>query len=136
MYNRAMTLYIKLIDSAKQWHEQGHYKEAVILAQTGAELFTEQTFGELYRRRDIQYLQPQIQRLLFNNYSLGSDKVVSLYEALSGDDLRAQPFWSTFKQHTELRNDIVHQGREATEADAKHSIAVVEELIGHISHLL
>ncbi len=125
--------HLNLIDSAKQWHDQGHYKEAIILLQTGVELFTEQVFGQLYRQRHIEYLQPQLERLLFNNYSLGSDKVASLYEALSEDNLREQPFWSTFKQHVELRNDIVHQGGDATREQSERSIHVIEQLIAHVA---
>jgi hypothetical protein len=127
-----MSFYRSVLDSAQQRHEQGHYNEAIILLQTGIELFTEQTFGALFIRRDIKYLQPQLERLLFNNYNLGHDKVASLYDALSEDHLREQDFWSTFKQHVELRNDIVHQGAEATKAEAERSIRVVEEIIAHI----
>src|SRR5688500_9316231 len=96
--------HLSMINSAKHWHEQGQYKESIILLQTGMEIFTEQIFDFLCRHRQIEYLQPQLERLLFNNYNLGHDKVASLYEALSEDELRKTPFWATFKQHVELRN--------------------------------
>jgi hypothetical protein len=33
--------YAALIESAETWHADGHYKEAVIIAQSALELFTE-----------------------------------------------------------------------------------------------
>jgi hypothetical protein len=131
-YTKPMSFYRGVLDSARQRHEQGHYNEAIILLQTGVELFTEQTFDQLCHKRQIEYLQPQLERLLFNNYNLGHDKVVSLYEALSEDKLRQAPFWTDFKRHVELRNDIVHQGREATQDESQASIRAVEQLIDHI----
>ncbi len=127
--------YLSFIDSAQQWHEQGHYKEAIVLLQTGAELFTEQVFSQLCRQRHIEYLRSQLERLLFNNYNLGHDKVVSLYETLSEDEIRRQPFWPAFKEHTERRNDIVHDGREVSQEESERSIAAVQALIVHVSQV-
>jgi hypothetical protein len=124
--------YVRLLRSARQWYEDGYYSEAVILLQTSAELFAEQVFTALCRRRDLEYLRPQLERLLFNNYNLAQDKVSSLYQALAEDDLKQQPFWSRYKAHNELRNDIVHDGRAATKLECEQSLRAVTDLIDHL----
>ncbi len=127
-----ITPYARLQHSAEAWHTEGYYSESIILLQTAVELFTEQTFDHLCRQRNIQYLRDQLERLLFNNYNLAHDKVVSLYEALAGDEIRQQSFWSEFKKHAELRNDIVHDGRNATKAESERSLRAVSELIDYV----
>jgi hypothetical protein len=128
--------YSSLLDSAKEHHKNGDYQESIILAQTAAELFVERAFDSLFERRNIEYLQKAVERLLYHNYNLGHDKTASLYEALSADHITKQPFWSQYKAHTELRNDIVHQGRTAISEDSSRSLKAVQDLIDHISGVL
>jgi len=128
--------YTGLINSAHDRYRESYYQEAVILAQTGAELFIEQAFDRLFRIRDLEYLRKEVERLLGNNFNLGHDKVASLYEALSGDDIRQRKIWSEYKTHTELRNDVVHHGREVTAAEAERSLDVVGRLIEHVGGIV
>jgi hypothetical protein len=123
--------YQALLNSAVAWHEQGQYKEAVIIAQTALELFTEKTLGHLYQVRHIEYLKPQFEHLLIN-YNIGNTKVSGLYMALSGDDINQAPFWSAVNDHVELRNRLVHDGQDATEPESKRSLKAVQALIAHI----
>ena len=124
--------YITLIIAAHDQYDTGDFQEAIVLAQTASELFAEQVFDYLFAKRDVQYLQGPVERLLYRNFSLAHSKVVGLYEALSDDRLTQQAIWSQYKEHTELRNDIVHQGREIDAAQAKRSLQIVEDLIKHI----
>ncbi len=121
-----------LLDSARARLQDGHTNEAIVIAQTAAELFAEETFNLLYERRGIADLKRVIGRLLYENYNLAHDRVASLYEGLSGDQIKQRPFWSRYKDHNELRNDIVHDGRIATPEEAEASLGVVEELIAHL----
>ena len=123
--------YQSLIDSAETWHQEGHYKEAVIIAQTGLELFTEKMLGQLYKIRGIEYLKPEFEHLLIN-YNLGNAKVSGLYVALSGDPVKQEPFWLALTEHVELRNKLVHDGEDATEAQARASLDAVKALIAHV----
>lgn len=123
--------YQTLLDSAEAWHDQGHYKEAVILVQIALELFTEKTLGQLYQTRHISYLKPQFEHLLIN-YNLGNAKVSGLYMALSGDQITQAPFWSKVTDHVELRNRLVHDGQDATQEQARHSLDAVAALIAHV----
>jgi|GEM_PF-2623904 hypothetical protein len=126
--------YLTLLNAARQQYDAGDYQEVVVLAQTAIELFTEQVFDYLFAKKDIQYLQKPVERLLYRNFNLAHGKVAGLYEALSGDKIYNEPIWSQYKEHTELRNDIVHQGREINAAQATHSLKVVEDLICHIGN--
>lgn len=123
--------YQSLIDSAESWHEQGHYKEAVILAQIALELFTEKVLGHLYHARGIGYLKPQFEHLLIN-YNIGNSKVSDLYVALAEDPIKQATFWTDLTRHVELRNRLVHEGQDATEAESRRSLDAVRALIEHI----
>lgn len=124
--------YQSLLLSADRAHHDGDYKVAVILAQTAVEVFTEKVLGQLYRRRGIAYLKPEFENLLIN-YNLGNSKVSGLYMALSQDAINQQPFWKNFTDHVQLRNDLVHDGADATSEQAAASLAVVRQIINHIT---
>jgi hypothetical protein len=124
--------YQALIDSAVTWHEQGHYKEAVIIAQTGLELFTEKVLGHLYHTRHIEYLKGDFGHLLIN-YNIGNSKVSSLYMTLSSDQINQQPFWSHIADHVELRNRLVHDGEDATQEQSRQSLEAVKALVAHVT---
>lgn len=123
--------YANLLAAAQSAHEQAHYMEAVILAQTAVELFMEHILGQLYVKRDIEYLKPPFEHLLIN-YNIGNSKVSGLYIALSGDKVKQAPFWPRFIDHTELRNALVHEGVTATQAQSLASIESVAALIAHV----
>jgi hypothetical protein len=124
--------YISLLQAAQERHAQGDFQEAIILAQTATEIFIEQAFDRLFTKRGIEYLQLPVERLLYRNFSLGHDKVANLYEALSGDAIRQLPLWSQYKEHTELRNDVIHQGREVDATQSQRSLDSVRALIDHV----
>lgn len=123
--------YKNFLASAEAAHNAGQYKEAVILAQTALELFTEKVLGHLYTVRDIEYLKPQFEHLLIN-YNIGNSKVSGLYMALSEDKLTATPFWSRLAAHVQLRNDLVHEGKDASLEQSRHSLDAVTSLIDHV----
>ncbi len=127
--------YENLLDAAVAAHEASQYKEAVILAQTALELFTEKTLRHLYRARHIEYLKSALEHLL-TNYNIGNTKVSRLYMALSEDQITQAPFWSALVAHVELRNDLVHEGKDATIAQSRQSLDAVIALISHIQEHL
>ena len=124
--------YQNLLDSAVAAQDGHQYKEAVILAQTALELFTEKVLGRLYIARDIVYLKPVFEHLLIN-YNLVNAKVSGLYVALSGDQIRQEPFWSPLVAHGELRNALVHEGKDASLRQSQASIEAVTSLIEHVT---
>lgn len=127
--------YRNLLDAAEAAHEQGQYKEAVILAQTAVELFTERILGRLYVTRQIEYLRDPLEHLLIN-YNIGNSKVSRLYIALSEDQIHEQPFWPKFVSHTELRNELIHEGRDASVVDSRNSLEAVNALVEHVERII
>ncbi len=123
--------YQNLLDAAAAAHEAGQYKEAVILAQTALELFTEKILGHLYKVREIEYLKPEFEHLLIN-YNMANGKVSGLYVALSEDKITQEPFWSQVAAHVELRNDLVHEGRDASVVQSRSSLDAIAALIAHV----
>ena len=123
--------YQNLFDAAGAAHDSGEYKEAVIIAQTALELFTEKVLGHLYKVRHIEYLKAEFEHLLIN-YNIGNAKVSGLYMALAEDKITQEPFWSNIVAHTELRNDLVHEGKDATADQAKASLDAIAALIAHV----
>jgi hypothetical protein len=123
--------YKNLLTAAAAAHDQGQYKEAVILSQTAVELFTEKVLGQLYIARDVEFLKGSFEHLLIN-YNIGNDKVSRVYIALSGDSIKQAPFWSRFVAHTELRNALVHDGKDATIMQSRASLDSIAALIEHV----
>ena len=123
--------YQSLLAAAVASHTAGDHKVAVILAQTAVELFTAKVLAGLYRQRQVEYLKGPFEHLLIN-YNIGNSKVSELYMALSGDEINQAPFWSRFTDHVQLRNNLVHDGQDATAVQAAASLAAVNQLIDHI----
>ncbi len=122
-----------LLEAAKRLRNDRHHEAAIVTTQTACEVCTELVLTETFRRRGLDYLSDPLGRLL-PNYNIGNDRVRRVYEAATNDSIAAvdKLRWQRFKQHVERRNDVVHSGLEATQADADASIAVVEEIIEHI----
>jgi hypothetical protein len=116
-----------LLDSAKQLRDQDYHEAAIVTAQIACEVYTEIVLSAMFTRKDIEYLFDPISKLL-NNYNLGHNRVRKIYVAVCDDPIHEQPFWSRFKQHTERRNNVVHRGQQADQADADDSITVVRML--------
>jgi len=123
--------YQNLFDAASAAQTSGEYKEAVIIAQTALELFTEKALGHLYKARHIEYLKSEFEHLLIN-YNIGNAKVSGLYMALAEDKITQETFWSAVVAHTELRNDLVHEGKDATAAQSQASLDAIAALIAHV----
>ncbi len=60
-----------------------------------------------------------------------------MYATLSRDpDIAQQPFWSALTDHVKLRNDIVHDGIDATKQEAEASYAAVDALMNYVNGIL
>lgn len=127
----------QLLLSARSLTSDGHFAAAVVAAQTASEVFMEGTLRELFQLRKIDNFWGEIGAFIPNYNIAANKKLRRLYTALSGDDDIAQkPFWRKLVDHVELRNDIVHDGNDATEAQSEASYAAVDELMNHINGVL
>jgi hypothetical protein len=123
-----------LLDFAKRAAargEDGDHEVAVVTAQMAVEVMIEQTIGGLLRSRGLEDLDEPLSDLL-PSYNIGNERVLRLYDALSGEQIQNEAFWPNFKEHVKRRNQIVHRGMRASRQDAEESIAAVEAVLAHL----
>jgi len=129
-------LFEALLNSADGQSNRVHqHSAAVLVAQTAIEVCTQRLITKLLDKRGGKFLEDWIDDRL-QNYNIRNETVRKLYEAVSLDtQLVNQPFWtsSRLKHHVELRNDVAHQGRVATPAEAQASLAVAHEVISYLT---
>ena len=128
---RISPLFEALLNSAGQLLKDGHPSAAVLVAQTAIEVCTERIVSKFIAARGATFLSKWIDDRL-DNYNIFNEAVRRLYQALSSDAaLVNQGFWtsSRLKNHVELRNDIAHEGRQASLVEAQASVKVAREAI-------
>lgn len=99
-----------LLTNARELHRQAHYEAAIVIAHTACETCTELTLKNALIVSKVGHLTDPIDDLL-SGYNLAHEKVRNLYVAVSGERIQDEPFWQSFKEHSNRRNKIVHQGR-------------------------
>jgi hypothetical protein len=126
--------YGPLLEVARQLRNDGYYAAAIVTAQTACEVCTEVVLTEaLHARVGDEAVADYITGSLRDNHNLLNGRVQKLYEVLFGHRIQEyQPLWQSFKDHVKRRNDIVHQGDEATVQGADDSIAAVDKVIQHL----
>src|SRR5690348_11607485 len=129
-------LYDALLHSADGLSNRVHqHSVAVLVAQTAIEVCTQRLITKLLDQRGATFLEKWIDDRL-QNYNIRTETVRKLYEAVSSDaQLVNQPFWTSNRliDHIELRNDVAHQGRVATPAQAQASLDVAREVITYLT---
>lgn len=120
-----------LLASAGRLAASGDHEIAVVTAQMACEIFVEQAFVTIYRKKALTYLENPIDALI-PSYNLGNDKVRALYSALTGDNVAAASFWPDFKELVKIRNGAVHGGRRVQRAEADSGCLAAENLVRHV----
>jgi len=132
---RISPLFEALLQSANGLLKGKNFSAAVLVAQTAIEVCTERLITKLLDRRGASFLSGWIDDSL-TSYNIGSEKVRKLYQVASGDAAIAQQlFWNRLKDHEKLRNKIAHEGRFATEDEAKASLEVAWEVVGYLTSI-
>ena len=124
-----------LLETAKDLNDDGYPEAAIVTAHSACEIFTQLVFPRLLRAKGYAHLDEPIRKLLASvsrNYHIGHGEVRDLYVALSGDRIQHEPFWKAFKDGVDARNDVVHEGIEATKGEAADFIEAIEKVIGHM----
>ncbi len=121
-----------LYQSAVAWDQKRHHQEAVILAQISLELLSERVFNRLLDTVQPTDLQAWLRKPLDNNHNIVQEQNRKLYEALSGNLIGQEAFWSGLQEHNTLRNDIIHRGTSITATDSARSLQVVKQAIDYL----
>jgi hypothetical protein len=120
-----------LLTSATRLYADGQYGIAVVVAHMACEIAVERKLAEAFAKRQASYLQKPVYSLL-NGFNLGYEKLRKLYTALTDDQVQSQPFWQEFMESVTRRNDIIHDGKVITKAEAERSLTATDDLLKHL----
>ena len=105
---------------------------AVVLAQTAAEIRIEQAFDVLRQRIEPVAVREWTSRRLRPGYSLRSDDVKHLWNALSERKINEGQVWTDYRAVIELRGEVVHKGRPVSSAQAKEAVRAVRAFLPRV----
>jgi hypothetical protein len=123
-----------LLEQAQRLSDQGDHALAIVMAQMACEIATELVISAAYRRRGVADLEEPVSGL-FPSFSLGNERLLKLYVALTGDKIQNESFWPAFKAHAKRRGGLIHGGlrvRQVGKAEAADSISAATELVDHL----
>ncbi len=123
-----------LLSIARGLIEQAHFNIAIVTSHMACEVATERAFDAAYARRELQWLGDAVDGLM-NGYNLGNDRHRKLFNALTGSRLESLPFWSGFKNASDMRNAIIHKGGQSSKAEAELALQAATELIHHLKEM-
>lgn len=104
---------------------------ALVTAHMACEIYVERAMAAAFQMRGVEFLEEAVTDL-FQSNNLANQKVRNIYVALTGDAIHDAPFWSTFKNSSELRNKAIHKGRAISRDEAQTACEVVGVLIAHV----
>jgi hypothetical protein len=105
---------------------------AVIFAQSACELHTEKALSELMRQLSTT-VKGAILELCGETISLADTRARQLWRALTNDHVSDQSWWKAWKDNRDLRNDVAHEGRSVSAAEAVRSVELAEYYIEHLT---
>ena len=103
---------------------------AVVVAQMASEVLAEQVLDAWLEKISLGDLEKWIDDRTPSS-NLSNEIVRRLYVALTGDQIQDRPFWSDYKAHVELRNDVVHGGKQIERTAAEKSVETVSKRLEH-----
>jgi hypothetical protein len=122
---------------AKKLLKDGNPSAAVLAAQATSEAHVRRVVEDLMGFAGLTEIS-------FNRgpsfaFHRRNKELLAWYERLSGDHgYRAAPFWRSGRltRHIKRRNEIAHEGRVCSRADAQDSIEVLAELAEHLEGVI
>ena len=121
----------RLLQEAQELIDQKKYGLAVIVAHMACEVRVQRSLSAAFKNRNIPEMEDPVVELL-SGYNLGNQRIRKVYNALTGDLVQDAPFWSKFMESAKRRNDIVHNGKTATEAEARESLEAATAFVAHL----
>ena len=128
-------VYESLLATARRHHDKGDYQESVIFSQIAAEIAADACLTRLIDRTEPTSMSKWLKDQLKVNTNLANESVRKMYTALSGDSIADATWWSQYKKHTQLRNDVAHEGARVTSQQSERGLAVVRSLIDHMASI-
>jgi hypothetical protein len=120
-----------LLTKAQELIVSGDFRIAVVVAHMACEISVERAISRAFAEKGIGYLEESVEELL-PGYNLANCRVRNLYNALTGDQIQKQSFWTSFKESATRRNKAVHEGRIVVKADAETSHKAASDLVAYL----
>jgi hypothetical protein len=120
-----------LLDTARDLIAKDKFGVAVVVAHMACEIGAERVLSRAFTTKGIEYLQKPMEEF-FSSYSLANERVRKLYNAVTGDQIQTQPFWSAFTKLAKQRNQAVHGGWIATKAEAETSLRAASDFVAYL----
>lgn len=125
-----------LVDTAKRLLADNEPAIALVTAHMACEIYVEQVMSAAFQKANLGVLEDAVDELLPSR-NLANKRVRDVYAAVTGDrQIQETPFWSKFKQSTELRNKAVHQGLRVSRDDADRACEVVAQVLEHLEKVM
>jgi hypothetical protein len=124
----------QLLEAASEMLERGRYEASAVIAQMACETCAERVFRAYFGGRGVSFLEEAVDDLL-PSYNLASEKVRTLYVALTGDPIQQQFFWAEYKVIVTLRNKAVHAGSRIQESQAQMVLRVAKLVVKHLQSI-
>lgn len=109
----------------------GQFPVSVVVAHMACEIATERSLSDAFAMKGIQYLKSPV-LAFFNGYNLVRDENRKLYNALTDDNIGAQPFWEGFAKSATLRNKIIHKGKLVSKDEAELSFQAATAYVSYL----
>jgi hypothetical protein len=117
-----------LLAKTKEFIARGDFSIAVVVAHMACEISAERAISRAVVEKGIEYLQDSI----FGSYSLASERIRKIYNALTGVEIQKQAFWPAYKESVTRRNNSVHRGATVTKAEAEATYKAANDLVSYL----
>ena len=135
---RAVTVVIAypeaLLATARGLIAEGEFSVAVVVAHMACEIGAERALSRAYEAKDTGLLGESAEEML-PCYNLANDRVRSLYNAVTGNEIQQQSFWPAFMESATRRNQAVHEGIVLTKAEAEASFKAASDLVAFLKEM-
>lgn len=131
----AVTTYPRvLLNIVQSLIDQGLFNIAIVTSHMACEVAAERAFDAAYAAKGLGALGEAVDELM-NGHNLGNERNRKLYDALTGTELKKEPFWPRFKSASEKRNAIIHKGGLANKQEAENALQAATGLITHLNQM-
>ncbi|MEI7819017.1 MAG: hypothetical protein WCI47_02770 [bacterium] len=132
MNNNISQPHTELLISAQKQFADGDYRESVVLSHIAIEIVADQILVKLINTVQPAGVRPWLLKQIETNHNLGTTKASKLYEALSSDMITKSDLWASFLIGNQLRNDIMHEGVDVSEEQARSVLENTHAMINHL----
>ncbi len=125
--------WLQHFDEAADMIEQRRYELAVIAAQTACEVVIGEAIESAVDAPEGSLAQMAIDGA--RSWSLRDTRARKIFAATLGKTPTQEEWWRDYRDHLDRRNNIVHKGAKVSEASARRSLGVAEDLVDWVQRL-